>query len=605
MKHMVLIEKPVTLQLTKRLIDCQPLMLGILACLGLLLRIYGLNWDQGKLFHPDEPFIVSHALSVAWSASVAQFFDPLRSPLNPHFFAYGSFPIYLLSLLGHAIALFFPDFFTYTNLNLAGRCISAIMDSGTILITGLLAYRLCIYDRYAILSPRAVSTVATLLVAFSPLQVQQSHYCTVDVMLLFFVTLTLLGCVTLVETRTPLRVALLIGFGYGLALATKTSAAPLVVPVGIALLLRWWRVRRVTVLVALVMVILATCLTFMLSMPYALLDWRIFLQQVIDQGNMSTGKALMPYTIQFEDTIPYLYEIQNIFLWGLGPMLALSAGGGLLWLIWRVVKRRVGCWLIMLSWVLIYGGMAGDLYVKYARYMLPLYSALIIIAAASLAALATTMRTSQRTSTNQAHVAIPAYALIGLVLLTTIFQGLAMANIYSQPSTLIQASHWMFTHLTPGSTIIYEQGDVIIPVATDNHNPQQEFHLAVSGLDMYSYDNPAKIRALTAALANSNVLIMTSDRWDQPAMRLPQHYPVTSHYYHMLFQGQLGFRLAARFENHPHLLGITLNDSDSDPSFSIFDHPTVRVFVRDPSLRYSTSELYHRILRDAPPMPFS
>ncbi|GCE09913.1 glycosyltransferase family 39 protein [Dictyobacter aurantiacus] len=604
MKRMVLIEKPATLQLTKRLIDWQPWMLGLLSYLGLLLRVYGLNWDQGKLFHPDEPFIVSHALRVAWPTSVPQFFDPLQSPLNPHFFAYGSFPIYLLALLGHTIAFFFPDFFTYTNLNLAGRCVSAIMDSGTILITGLLAYRLCLSDRYVVLSPRAVSIVAAMLVAFSPLQVQQSHYCTVDAMLLFLVTLTLLGCVTLVETRTPLRVALLIGCGYGLALATKVSAAPLAVPVGIALLLRWRRERRATVPMALAMVILATCLTFMLSMPYALLDWRNFLQQVIDQGNMSTGKALMPYTIQFEDTIPYLYEIQNIFLWGLGPMLALSAGGGLLWLTWRTMKMRAGCWLIMLSWILVYGGMAGGLYVKYVRYMLPLYSALIVIAAASLAAF-TTIRMSRRTSTDRAHVAIPAYTLIGLVLLTTIFQGLAMINIYSQPSTLIQASRWMFTHLTYSSHIIYEQGDVIIPVAIDNHNPQQDFHLAVSGLDMYSYDNPAKIRALTAALANSDVLVLTSDRWDQPATRLLQYYPVTSHYYHMLFQGRLGFRLAARFENHPHLLGITLNDSDSDPSFSIFDHPTVRIFVRDPSLRYSASELYRRMLQGAPPMPFS
>src|SRR5215475_646212 len=76
-----------------------------LALLGFGLRLYGLNWDQGHSFHPDERQIMFHVTALAWPTSLAQFLDPANSPLNPHFFAYGSFPMYLLAGIGH---LFVP-----------------------------------------------------------------------------------------------------------------------------------------------------------------------------------------------------------------------------------------------------------------------------------------------------------------------------------------------------------------------------------------------------------------------------------------------------------------------------------------------------------------
>src|SRR5207244_10982641 len=87
----------------------------------------------------------------------------------------------------------------------------------------------------------AVSLLAAFLVAFYPLQVQLSHFYTVDTMLLFFVTLTVLACVVLVDTDKPVRWSLLAGLGYGLALATKFSAAPLIVPLTVALVMRWYK----------------------------------------------------------------------------------------------------------------------------------------------------------------------------------------------------------------------------------------------------------------------------------------------------------------------------------------------------------------------------
>ena len=52
---------------------------------ALLLRSIGLDFDQGHFYHPDERAIGDAITRLS--------FRPLR--LNPHFFAYGSFPLYV------------------------------------------------------------------------------------------------------------------------------------------------------------------------------------------------------------------------------------------------------------------------------------------------------------------------------------------------------------------------------------------------------------------------------------------------------------------------------------------------------------------------------
>ncbi len=165
-----------------------------LAVLGLALRLYGLNWDQGNNFHPDERQILFRVMTLSWPTSVAQFFDPVNSPLNPHFFAYGSFPLYLLASLGNILSHLSPNIATMTGLTLLGRILSAIFDSGTILLTGWLGLLLAREKTGERRQGWAVGLLAAALVTFTPLQLQLSHFYVVDTLLLFFVVLTVLAC---------------------------------------------------------------------------------------------------------------------------------------------------------------------------------------------------------------------------------------------------------------------------------------------------------------------------------------------------------------------------------------------------------------------------
>jgi len=578
----------------------RPLALFSLALLGLALRLYGLNWDQGNSFQPDERQIMFHVTTLSWPHSLAQFLDPVNSPLNPHFFAYGSFPLYLLAVLGNILTRFFPALGSFVNLTLVGRVVNAIFDSGTILLTGWLG--LLLADDHTTERKQAwtLALLAAALVAFTPFQLQLSHFYAVDTMLLFFTTLTVLACVALVHTSTPIRWSLVAGLGYGLAIATKFSAAPLIVPLIVAVAMRGRHHGLFQALGVFFSSLTTTGLIFLIAMPYALLDWTNFREQVAAQGDLARGLLDLPYVRQFAGTIPYLYQVQNIILWGLGLMLGLAAFVGFGWLLWRLWKQFDNPWLVVLAWVVPYSIIVGSFYVKFMRYMLPIYPCLTLMAAAFLVALLYREDVRNR----RFPLAVLPIAATVLVLAGTAFQGLALLNVYSQPNTRIQASLWMYSHLKPGSVLTYEQWDDPLPVPVGNNNPS-EFVQATypdasgqvqTGLDLYGDDTLQKAQQLAHLLPNINCITMATDRLDKSIPRLPQRYPLTIHYYQLLFSGQLGFYLAARFENHPNLFGVTLDDSNADESYSVFDHPTVRIFVRENPYPYTPDQLLQKLL---------
>jgi Dolichyl-phosphate-mannose-protein mannosyltransferase len=595
----------------KLVIRWRPLALFGLVVLALVLRLYGLNWDMGNSFHPDERQILFHVTVISWPSNFAQFLDVEHSPLNPHFFAYGSFPIYLLAFVGAILGHFFPVLTGFFNLTLVGRVISALFDTGTVLLTALLALRLVRDDSPGRSRAWTLALLAAALVTFTPLQLQLSHFYAVDTILLFFVTLTLLASVALVQTERILAWSALAGLGYGLALATKFSAAPLAVPICVAFVIRWYQRRDLlSESVLLIFTALVTIGIFFLTQPYAWLDRLNFIQQVADQGSLARGDLDLPYVRQFAGTIPYLYEIQNIVLWGLGVTLGLSAFAGLLWLCWRIWKREAALWLIPLSWIIIYGAISGSFFVKFMRYMLPLYPALTLLAASFILMLGQFLSTSHLWKDRQRLSTLARWVLPVLLLAGTIFQGLALLNVYSQPNTRVQASLWMYQHIAPGSVLTYEQWDDALPVAVDGHDPSRYVQATyiingqpTTGLDLYGDDTLAKARQLANALVSVNVITMPTDRLDKSIPRLPARYPLTIHYYKLLFNGQLGFHLAAKFENHPNLFGITLDDSGADESYSVFDHPTAKIFVRETPYPYTAQQIYEKLLAGIPSLP--
>jgi YYY domain-containing protein len=626
----------------------RPLALGITAALGLAVRLYGLDWDQmlsryawlahlygtgaaqGTNFHPDERQIMYQVVKLSWPTSWAQFFDQAHSPLNPHFFAYGSFPLYLLASLGNLLSRVWPALADFAHLTLSGRVLNALFDTASVLLTAWLALLLT--------SPRrvgdsgeaddsagpvrpytarswSIALLAAACVAFTPFEVQQAHFYTVDTILVFFVLLTLVACVQLIDTPRPVRWSLIAGLGFGLGLATKTSALPLLLPLLVALGLRFYRRRDIWELaIPLVYTLCTTLLVFVVAMPYALLDFSEFREQVAYQGDLARGLIDLPYVRQFAGTIPVVYEVQNLVVWGMGLWLGLVALAGLLWVCWRLWRREMALWLVPLSWVLVYAGINCTFFTKYMRYLLPVYPPLVLMGACLLIWLASA-NVAGWSMLHRRALKLACSGLIGLVLVGTLFQCLALESVYGQPDTRIQASLWIYQHLKPGTLLTYEQWDDALPVPLAGSDPSLYPQAAspgaqgqsLVGLNLYDPDTPEKAQQIASLLMQVGAITMPTDRLDLSIPRLPARYPLTIHYYQLLFSGQLGFHLAAQFEVRPSFLGITLDDSAADESYTVFDHPHARIFVRDSPFPFQTpAQLVARLLQGVqlpPPDP--
>ncbi|MBC7317028.1 MAG: hypothetical protein H5T70_11460, partial [Chloroflexi bacterium] len=107
------------------------------------LRLYGILWDGGYLFHPDERqiMLVADGLHLPWPPPWRTLLTP-SSPWNPHFFSYGSLPMYLLRVCANLAGFVWPEVRTLESSFWVGRVLSALFDLGTVYVTYLLGRRL-------------------------------------------------------------------------------------------------------------------------------------------------------------------------------------------------------------------------------------------------------------------------------------------------------------------------------------------------------------------------------------------------------------------------------------------------------------------------------
>ena len=624
--------------------DWTPWLLALIALAALALRLYGINWDANNHLHPDEREIVFRAMCLNFPGQPRSggcdpayngpnWFFSVNSPLNPHFFAYGSFPLYLLAAVAHGLAwlsqlthgAFHPSdggtFDDFNHFTLIGRTLSALFDTGTVILSGLIARRL---------AGRWAGILAAAFVAVIPFEVQVSHFYAVDTPTVFFIMLTLWACLGLAQhaarpssrettmrtllVRESLHVwlfGLLAGAAFALAVASKVSALPLGAPMLLACVLAWRRRGLEAGILAGAGMIAAAVVTFVVTSPYALIDWKEFIAQVTQQTALSQGKLDFPYVRQFAGTTPFLYQLRQMLFYDVGIPLTILGVAGVGWALWRLWRRWDDDWGLLLAWVIPYFAIIGDAYTKFSRYMLPVFPPVAIFGAGALAALATwgfsrlsepegprgffaSQLARRLTALWGAQWARGVCVALGVaVLLVATLNALALDNIYSAPNTRVQASEWIYNHVAPHSIITSEVWDDSLPmqvpparVGANGVGYTAAGHVIDPGqygdigLNLYDNETQQKAADLASALASANVVVISSQRLIGSIPKLPDRYPMTIRYYHLLFAGDLGFHLAATFSATPHLGGLTFGDSGADESFSVYDHPPVWIFTR-------------------------
>ena len=86
-----------------------------------------------------------------------------------------------------------------------------------------------------------------------------------------------------------------------------------------------------------------------LFMPYAFIDYVQFLSDVTAQVRMNSDPYVFPYTLQYVGTMPYIYYLKNIFIWGLGPVISILAIVGLISTFRSKFKIQSSKFLILFS----------------------------------------------------------------------------------------------------------------------------------------------------------------------------------------------------------------------------------------------------------------
>lgn len=558
-------------------------LLILIIFLGTFLRVYNINWDSSYSLHPDERAIIMTTLKLKPPENLSEVFTK-ESPLNPQFFAYGSLPFYLLMIVSAVAGLLDPNLTTYGGINLVGRFISSLADILTIIILFLIGKKLF---------NSTIALLSAFFYAIAVFPIQTSHFYAVDVLLTFFITLTLYQLLRFYKNPNP-KNALLVGLCFGASLATKVSALPLIIAIAAALVIDFlliilktphkphiWFPHIPKFLKRLtfdgLIICLTTLTTFLIFEPYALIDFQTFWQQSLQQSQMTHDAFIFPYTLQYVGKIPYLYELKNIYLWGLGPITAALSFIGLVYFAYLALKKtRIDTTyqeIILLVFFICYFAIVGKFAVGWMRYMLPLYPLLCLFAAVFLANIIIPYLKSLK----QAFPAI-CYLLFAILLLVWPF---AFMRIYTQPNTRITATEWIHKNIKPASRIAVEHWDDRLPI-------YQSDKFLITDLPLYDADTERKWRMIDNILKNTDYIILASNRLYTPLQKLTdcqnlppdKCYPLTAEYYKKLFNGNLGFIKVAEFTSYPAIGVFEIRDDSADESFTVYDHPKVMVFKK-------------------------
>jgi len=582
----------------------KPLLLMILLGILIYTRFINLSWGLPYPMHPDE-----RNMANAIQGLNCGIFN-IKECLNPHFFAYGQFPLYLGYLIVWIMKFFDGDLLTpigFDEATMALRLISAAASVLNVIVLIKIVEFLIFNSKFLIKSKfsnfkpasRGEFQIINLtILIFSPYFIQFSHFGTTESLLMLFYSISIYFSMKLLSGKLILNSSFLIltSIFSGLALATKISAGFfLVVPI-IAVLLflqsQGFRGIKQSALFIIFYSLFTIIFTIIFS-PHNLINLPDFLSAIKYESDVATGRYVAFYTQQFTGSIPVVFQTVKIFPYALGWPQFILFLLGFFFLSWK--DKRIN--LLRFAF-LIYFVPSAFLFAKWTRFMAPILPTMSVFAI--LMALNIYYHICNRVGQNQKlnikdkkpNTNLKYFYIFGLNLLFFIFyflfllHGISYLSVYHQPDTRFQASEWIYKNIPGNSLILSETANVInLPLPspnlpTYNYIPFDFYHLD---------EDPTLKRQLDDYLKSANYIIVPSRRIfanyscyfpdkavgsnNKRCRKLEFQYPLLNTYYQKLFDGSLGFKQVAEFK--------ILNDEQAEETWSVFDHPVVRIYKRE------------------------
>jgi hypothetical protein len=412
-------------------------ILWTILSLALSVRLVGINYGLPYVFYPDEALLVNHAVAFG------------TGDLNPHSFIYPSLYMYVLfivygmtyvggrllgafSSIDDFIHLFFTD---VTIFYLPGRLIAAV--SGVVSVW--MVYKL---GRRAYNSQ--VGMISAAILSFSVLHVNYSHFVKTHVPAGLFVIATIWFAWSIYQAQSEWRRYCIAGAIAGLGASTIYHAGFALISIVVAHLLtnrRDIRLLDTRLLGAAV----SSFVAFVLTTPFALLDWRTFVNELTSTGaaysaDVSVRGTFYPFT-----------SLLSGFGQPLGTVALLGLG-------YALVRRRPAD-LILASQPMFVGLFLMLFRAKEAHHMLVAFPAISILAA-SLVMDTIALILRRRLSLQ----AMAAAAVTGFLVIAPALKSFKASYRLSLPDTRLLSKAWIEENIPAGSKIVMDSGKYYLGV---------------------------------------------------------------------------------------------------------------------------------------------
>lgn len=550
------------LKIMKQFIKKSTFIVLLLTLIGAFLHFYNLNWGAPFYFHPDERNIAS---------AVSQLQFPKQ--MNPHFFAYGSLPIYTIYFTGVATN-YINQFFSpaqnpittvlFEQAIQISRIFSALFATLFIPILFLLGKKLK-NEKTGLLA----AFFATASVGF----IQFAHFGTFEMWLTFFTTLLFWNCLSLLEEKRVENI-ILVALFFGILMAIKVSSLVLIIFPIVALLplknLKQTKISMQLFLTVsrLIFFGLIALLVYVLSNPYVILAQKDFISSMNYESGVALGTEPVFYTGNFLNTTPGLYQLLHVYPFLLNPLMTIIFIFSFCYVCYISIKKRNPSYQLLTAIYVILFVSQAVLFVKWTRYLMPTLPFIFLMVALLFADFPKHFKPVMK------------LALIILIIVNSIFALSYFKTAFISPDTRIAAQEFAQHAIDDNAHILTEPADLGVV-------PFQDAFVHVDGsFNFYELDNhspDATESQLNQKLLTAQYFIIPSQRILQSRIQNPQKFPIGHRFYVSLLNGSLGFKKIYQTPCDIFCKITYLGDPVYwwEQTASVFDHPTVMIFKKE------------------------
>jgi len=315
--------------------------------------------------------------------------------------------------------------------------------------------------------------------------------------------------------------------------------------------------------------------------------WR----DVTEQRRMAlTGGR--PFTVQYKNTVPFLYQWNNMIWWGVGPPLGILFLLGIMYGFGRPFYQPSWKELVVWAWMIVNFVPIHLFHTKFLRYQTPLLPFYCLWAAALCIAAIAWLKARHRHSGGSLF---PWHRLAGgtlvLAMIWSAYYSLGYSKIYTADHTWAECSKWFDGNtVAKSSKVLTESWDDEVPW---DGRVRSRKGLRGDGVNPVHSDGINTIQEICRKMARTDYYCFSSKRNYGAFLQAPEDHTNRNKLYKALYAGNLGFELVKTFSQPVYVFGMPIRFELADESLSLYDHPTVHIFKNVKKL--PAEEIEHRI----------